>query len=47
MPTRGRMEAVLEPARASLKAAVEQNPTARIQFMYPDGVDHVHVKAVS
>jgi hypothetical protein len=40
------LELVLEPARAALKAAVLQNPAARIQFMYPDGVDHVHVKAV-
>jgi hypothetical protein len=30
-----------------LKAAVAQNPAARVQFMYPDGVDHVHVKALS
>ena len=41
------LEKVLEPARTAMKAAVAQNPAARVQFMYPDGVDHVHVKALS
>jgi len=40
------LELVLEPARTALADAVKANPGARIQFMYPDGVDHVHVKAV-
>lgn len=40
------LELLLEPARSAIAAAVAGNPGARIQFMYPDGVDHVHVKAV-
>jgi len=40
------LELVLEPARTAIRAAVLRNPGARIQFMYPDGVDHVHVKAL-
>jgi len=41
------LELLLEPARTALRAAIAGNPIARIQFMYPDGVDHIHVKAVS
>lgn len=37
---------VREPAQTALRAAANGNPKAHIQFMFPDGVDHVHVKAV-
>jgi len=41
------IELVLEPARAAMKEALGGNPTARIQYMYPDGVDHLHVEALA
>jgi hypothetical protein len=40
------LEKVLEPARTALKAATASLAGAHIQFMFPDGVDHVHVKAL-
>jgi hypothetical protein len=40
------LELLLEPARTALREAIAANSIARIQFMYPDGVDHLHVKAV-
>jgi hypothetical protein len=40
------LELVREPAQAALRKAFEGNPAARIQFMYPDGVDHIHIKAL-
>jgi hypothetical protein len=41
------LEFLLEPAKTAVKAAVAGNPGAKIQFMFPDGVDHIHVKAVA
>lgn len=42
---RGDLARVLEPAKTALTRAADANAQARIRFMYPDGVDHVHVKA--
>jgi hypothetical protein len=38
---------VLEPARTALTQAVDSNPAAKIQFLYPDGVDHLHVTTIA
>jgi hypothetical protein len=40
------LEVVLEPARTAMREATNLNPMAKIQYMYPDGVDHVHVEAL-
>jgi len=40
------LEVVLEPARTAMREAANLNPMAKIQYMYPDGVDHVHVEAL-
>ena len=39
--------AVREPARSALTQAVDGNPVAKIQFLYPDGVDHLHVTTIA
>lgn len=50
-PSRGHLdkdlEAMHEPARAAVRAALASNTRARVQFLYPDGVDHIHITAVS
>jgi hypothetical protein len=40
------LELVQEPARAALRQASNGNSSARIKFMFPDGVDHLHLKAM-
>ncbi|MEO6601234.1 MAG: hypothetical protein ABIQ16_15250 [Polyangiaceae bacterium] len=39
------LDLLLEPAQRRVKAAVASS-AGKIQFMFPDGVDHVHVKAL-
>jgi hypothetical protein len=39
------LELLLEPARTTIKSAVSAS-AGQIGFMFPDGVDHVHVKSV-
>jgi hypothetical protein len=50
-PSRGNfrkdLSLILEPARTALTQAVDGNPAARIQFLYPDGVDHLHVTTIA
>jgi len=50
-PSRGNfrkdLSLVLEPARTALTQAVDSNPAAKIQFLYPDGVDHLHVTTIA
>jgi hypothetical protein len=40
------LDLLIEPARTALRAAIAVNSKARIQFMFPDAVDHLHVKAL-
>lgn len=38
---------VLEPAQSALRAAAQGNNPAQIEFMFPDAVDHLHIKCTS
>jgi hypothetical protein len=41
------LDQMLEPARTAIRAAMSGNPRAVFAIIYPDGLNHLHVKAYS
>ena len=41
------IDMIREPARTAIKAAMAANPEAKLVIVFPDAVDHLHIKALA